>query len=117
MYNYAINKMVWLTHLIAINAANLTQQGTASVYGSITRQTACTSFIAFQIHKHSLGQFFFQTGKVFIVYRYTFGQTVVLLLREIRLSNIIINTIILKTFLLDKLATNKPHCLTKHKCK
>lgn len=40
------------THLITINAANLTQQGTASVYGSITRQTACSSFIAF--HKHSL---------------------------------------------------------------
>lgn len=59
MYNYAINEMVWLTHLIAISAAYLTQQGTASVYGSITRQTACTSFIAFQIHKHSLGQFFF----------------------------------------------------------
>lgn len=64
-----------------------------------------------------LGQFFFQTGKVYIVLRYTFGQTVVLLLRGIRLSNIIMNTIILKTFLLDKLATNKPHCRTEHQCK
>lgn len=44
--------MVWFTHLITMNTANLTQQGTASVYGSITRQTACSSFIAF--HKHSL---------------------------------------------------------------
>lgn len=63
---------------------------------------------------------FFQTGKVYIVLRYTFGQKkdiTVLLLRGIKLSNIIINTIILKTFLLDKLATNKPHCLTEHKCK
>lgn len=52
MYKYTIDEMVWFTHLITINAENLTQQGTASVYGSITRLTARTSFIAF--HKHSL---------------------------------------------------------------
>lgn len=66
-----------------------------------------------------LGSFFsnWQSLYSFEIHFWTKKDITVLLLRGIRLSNIIINTIILKTFLLDKLATNKPHCLTEHKCK